>query len=113
MGRADREVVLKAVRSNGECLSVAAEALCADCEVVLVALQQNDNAIKFVAKELSMEVLFLRVRDTEDSRTRRDALRCLVLIATLEEDQQVSEALSICASDGNHEICAVAQEAAA
>ena len=53
--RADRDVVIKAVKQAGLALEFASEELRADKEVVIAAMQQNYRAIKFAANELKRD----------------------------------------------------------
>ena len=50
--RADRAVVLQAVRQNGRALQFASEELRADRAVVLAAVRQNGSALQFASDEL-------------------------------------------------------------
>ena len=50
--RADREVVLQAVRQNGKALQYASEELKNDREVVLQAITQNGKALQYASPEL-------------------------------------------------------------
>ena len=50
--RADRAVVLQAVRQNGLALQFASDELRADRDVVLVAVRQNGSALQFASDEL-------------------------------------------------------------
>ncbi|MDP6781324.1 MAG: DUF4116 domain-containing protein, partial [Alphaproteobacteria bacterium] len=53
--RADREVVLEAVRQNGEALWYAAKSLQADREVVLEAVKENAKVFEYAAEELQKD----------------------------------------------------------
>ena len=57
--RADRDVVLKAVESDGRALMHAAEELRADRDVVLQAVESRGDALRFAAKELKAERDFI------------------------------------------------------
>ena len=71
--RADREVVLEAVKQNGEALAYAVEELRADREVVLEAVRQNVAAFPYAAKALcaDREVLLVAVSLRVGTRGRQ------------------------------------------
>jgi hypothetical protein len=50
--KADKGIVLKAVKQNGNVLKYASKELKADREVVLVAVKQNGLALQYASKEL-------------------------------------------------------------
>jgi len=54
--RADRDIVLTAVRRSGEALEHAEEELRADSEVVMAAVQQSGRALHFAAETLQADV---------------------------------------------------------
>tara|TARA_Y100000031_G_scaffold106091_1_gene116854 strand:- start:898 stop:2298 length:1401 start_codon:yes stop_codon:yes gene_type:complete len=53
--KADREVVLKAVKEEGLALEYAAKSLKADREIVLAAVKNNGNALEYAAKSLKAD----------------------------------------------------------
>ena len=53
--KADKEVVLAAVRQNGYALSFASPTLQGDKNVVLAAIQQNGEAFQFASPELKAD----------------------------------------------------------
>ncbi|SVD92251.1 uncharacterized protein METZ01_LOCUS445105, partial [marine metagenome] len=50
--KADREIVLAAVQKNGDALQYASDGLKADREIVLAAVQNDGNALKYASDEL-------------------------------------------------------------
>ena len=71
--QADREIVLEAVRQNGDALQYASTELQADREVLLEAVRQNGDALRYASAELwaDREVVLEAVRQNGD----HDALR--------------------------------------
>ena len=55
IGRADKSLVLKAVRESGSALQYADDALKADFEVAMAAVSQNEHAIRFAAPALQRD----------------------------------------------------------
>ena len=53
--KADREIVLEAVKKDGDALQYAADELKADREIVLEAVQQSGDAFQFAADELKAD----------------------------------------------------------
>ena len=67
--RADREIVLAAVKQNGLALDYAAVALQANREIVLVAVKQNGLALEYAAVELRADhgIVLAAVLENEES----------------------------------------------
>ena len=67
--QADREIVLEAVRQNGDALQYASTELWADREVLLEAVRQNGDALQYASTELQAdrEVLLEAVRQNGDA----------------------------------------------
>ena len=67
--QADREIVLEAVRQNGDALQYASRELWADREVLLEAVRQNGDALRYASAELQAdrEVLLEAVRQNGDA----------------------------------------------
>merc|ERR1712113_1038154 len=65
--KADREVVLLAVRKCGEALAYVSPELCADRQVALMAVQQDGRALKFASPDLcaDRDVVLAAVRQSE------------------------------------------------
>ncbi len=53
--KANRELVLIAVRQNGMALEYAHESLKTDREIVITAIEQNGRALKFADESLNTE----------------------------------------------------------
>ena len=54
--QADREIVLEAVRQNGDALQYASTELQADREVLLEAVRQNGDALRYASTELRADI---------------------------------------------------------
>ena len=54
--KGDKEVVLEAVKQNGNALYYASEELCGDRKVVLEAVKQYGCALKFASEELKNDI---------------------------------------------------------
>mmetsp|Transcript_129760 Transcript_129760/g.403570 ORF Transcript_129760/g.403570 Transcript_129760/m.403570 type:complete len:288 (-) Transcript_129760:15-878(-) len=87
--RADRAVVLAAVRQHGSALEFAAEALRADHEVVLAAIHQDACALEFAVAELWHDRAFVR------SAVSQNGLLLISAVEELRADEEIVVAAAL------------------